>query len=268
MKDNNNNSIDKGKYIIAHSENLLKKRKKKKKVRKLILLAIIMVSTLVTLCFKLPYFNITKIEIVGNVNVPITKINEQINTHLNSNIFYASFVDSKSDIVKNPYTLDVTIKKVLPNKIIIQLEERVAVFYGEVKDTYYIIDNKGVLLEKRSNIKDMNIVNLVGIDFENSQVGNTVISEDRKINIASNISNIINEYRKTKNNIIISSVDISNVLDVKVYSGQMCIKFGTIDDLETKFNNAVNILSQPKYKGAKGYVDVSFKAPPVTFIED
>ena len=267
MKDKNN-SIDKGKYIIANSENLLKKRKKKKKVRHLILLGIIMISTLITLCFKLPYFNITQIEIVGNVNVPIAKINEQINTHLNSNIFYASFVDSKNDIVKNPYTLGVTIKKILPNKIRIQVEERVAIFYGKVKDTYYIIDNEGVLLEKRSDIKDMNIVNLSGIDFENSKVGNTVISNGRKINIASNISNIINKYRKTKNNIIISSVDISNVLDVKVYSGQMCIKFGTIDDLETKFNNAVNILSQPKYKGAKGYVDVSFKAPPVTFIED
>ena len=267
MKDKNN-SIDKGMYIIANSENLLRKRKKKKKSRNLILLAIIMVSTLVTLCFKLPYFNITKIEIVGNVNVPTTKINEQINTHLNSNIFYASFEDSKSDIVKNPYTLGVTIKKILPNKIVIQMEERVAVFYGKVKDNYYIIDNEGVLLEKRSNIKDMNIVNLVGIDFKNSQVGNTIIADDRKINIASNISNVINEYRKNKNNIIISSVDISNVLDVKVYSGQMCIKLGAIEDLENKFNKAVNIISQPKYKAAKGYVDVRFKAPPVVFIEE
>ncbi|MEK6263300.1 MAG: FtsQ-type POTRA domain-containing protein [Clostridium sp.] len=267
MKDKNNNS-DKGKYIIANSENLLKKRKKKKKLRNLILLAIIMISTLVTLCFKLPYFNITKIEILGNVNVPSSKMTEQIITHFNCNIFYASFVDSKSDIVKNPYTLGVTIKKVMPNKIIIQVEERVAVFYVKVKDNYYIIDNKGVLLEKRSNIKDMNIVNLVGIDFKNSQVGNKIISDERKINIANNISNIINEYRKTKNNIIISSVDISNVLDVKVYSGQMCIKFGTIEDLENKFNKAINIISQPKYKAAKGYVDVSFKSPPVVFIEE
>ncbi|MGK0468021.1 cell division protein FtsQ/DivIB [Clostridium sp.] len=266
MKDKNK-SIDKGKYIIANSENLLKKRKKKKKVRNLILLGIIMVSTLITLCFKLPYFNITQIEIVGNVNVPISKINEQINTHLNTNIFYASFADSKSDIVKNPYTLGVTIKKKLPNKIIIQVEERVAIFYGKVKDTYYIMDNEGVLLEKRSNIKDMNIVNLGGIDFKNSKVGNSVISDDRKINIANNISNIINEYRKTKNNIIISSVDINNVLDVKVYSGKMCIKFGTTEDLENKFNKAINILSQPKYKAAKGYLDVSFKGPPVVFIE-
>lgn len=267
MKDKNN-SIDKGKYIIANSENLLKKRKKKKKLRNLILLAIIMFSTLVTLCFKLPFFNITRIEIIGNVNVPNAKINEQVNAHLNSNIFYASFLDSKEQIIKNPYTLDVTIKKVLPNKIVIQMEERVAVFYGKVNDTYYIIDNEGVLLEKRSNIKDMNIVNLVGINFEKSQVGNTVISDDRKINIASDISNIINEYRKNKNNIIISSVDISNVLDVKVYSGKMCIKVGTTEDLENKFNKAINIISQPKYKAAKGYVDVSFKTNPVVFIEE
>lgn len=263
-----NDSIDKGNYIIANSEKLLNKRKKKKKVRNLMLLVIIMVSTLVTLCLKLPYFNITNVEIIGNVNVSNAKINEQVSAHLNNNIFYASFVDSKKQIIKNPYTLDVTIKKKLPNKILVEVEERVAVFYGKVKDTYYIIDNEGILLEKRSNIKDMNIVNLVGLNPEKFNVGDIILSENRKIEMANDIANIINEYRKTKNNIIISSVDISNVLDVKAFSGKMCIKFGTTQDLENKFNRAINIISQSKYKATKGYVDVSFKGNPVVFIEE
>jgi cell division protein FtsQ len=29
----------------------------------------------------------------------------------------------------------------------------------------------------------------------------------------------------------------------------------------------MNIISEPQYKGAKGYVDVSFKGNPVVFIE-
>ncbi|MBK5241273.1 FtsQ-type POTRA domain-containing protein [Clostridium sp.] len=267
MKDNNN-SIDKGNYIIAHSENLLKKRKKKKKVRKLMLLVIIMVSTLVTLCLKLPYFNITNVEITGNINVSNAKINEQVSAHLNNNIFYASFEDSKKQIIENPYTLDVKIKKKLPNKILIEIEERVAVFYGKVNDIYYIIDNQGKLLEQRSNIKDMNIVNLVGLNLEKCKVGDAILSDDRKIEIANDIANIINDYRKTKDNIIISSVDISDVLDVKAFSGKMCIKLGTSEDLENKFNRAIIILSQPKYKAATGYVDVRYKANPVAFIED
>ena len=63
-------------------------------------------------------------------------------------------------------------------------------------------------------------------------------------------------------------VDVSNVLDIKVYSGKMCIKFGTTEDLKNKFNKAINIISQPEYKDAKGYVDVSFKGNPVVFIEE
>ncbi|MCJ7691233.1 MAG: FtsQ-type POTRA domain-containing protein [Clostridiaceae bacterium] len=267
MKSKNYN-IDKGNYIIANSEKLLNKRKKKKKVRNLMLLVIIMVSTLVTLCLKLPYFNITNVEIVGNVNVSNAKINELVSAHLNNNIFYASFVDSKKQIIKNPYILDVKIKKKLPNKILIEVEERVAVFYGKVKDTYYIIDNEGILLEKKSNIKDMNIVHLVGINLEKCKVGDVILIENRKIEAANDIANIINEYRKTKDNIIISSVDISDVLDVKAFSGKMCIKFGTTEDLDNKFNKAINIISQPKYKATTGYVDVSFNANPVVFIEE
>ncbi|MCJ7688887.1 MAG: cell division protein FtsQ, partial [Clostridiaceae bacterium] len=100
------------------------------------------------------------------------------------------------------------------------------------------------------------------------KVGDVILSENRKIEIANDLANIINEYRKTKDNIIISSVDISDVLDVKAFSGKMCIKLGTTEDLENKFNRAINILAQPKYKAATGYVDVRFKANPTVFIEE
>ena len=196
------------------------------------------------------------------------KLMRQLKLNLGSNIFYASFNESKKQIMKNPYILGVKVKKVLPNKIIIEIEERVAVFYGKVNNTYYILDNKGILLEKRSNIKDMNLVNLIGFNYEKCEVGNLIVSEDnRKIDIANEITNIINDYRKTNSDIKITMVDVSNVLDVKVFSGEMCIKFGTSEDLKNKFNKAINIISQPEYKNAKGYVDVSFKGNPVVFIE-
>ena len=160
---------------------------------------------------------------------------------------------AKKQIIKTPYILGVKFKKVLPNKIIIQVEERVAVFYGKVKNTYYILDNKGILLEKRSDIKNMNLVNLNGFNYEKCEVGDLIVSEDdRKIKIANEITNIITDYRKTNSAIVITMVDVNNVLDVKVFSGEMCIKFGTTEDLKNKFNKAINIISQPEYKSAKG----------------
>jgi len=255
-----------GNYIIENKEKLLYKRKSKRRVKRLVLLSIIMISTLIALCFKLPYFNITTIEILGNSNASKVDINEAAKIKLGSNIFYASFSDSKKRITKNPYVLSVKFKKVLPKKIVIEIEERVAVFYGKVNNTYYILDNKGILLEKRSDIKDKNLVNLIGFNYEKCEVGDLIVSEDdRKINIANEITNIITDYRKTNSAIKITMVDVNNVLDVKAFSGEMCIKFGTSDDLKNKFNKAINIISQPEYKNAKGYVDVSFKGNPVVF---
>jgi len=259
-------NLKNGNYIIENKEKLLYKRKSKRRVKRLVLLSIIMITTLITLCFKLPYFNIATIEILGNSNASKVDINEAAKIKLGSNIFYASFGDSKKRITKNPYVLSVKFKKVLPKKIVIEIEERVAVFYGKVNNTYYILDNKGILLEKRSDIKDKNLVNLIGFNYEKCEVGDLIVSEDdRKINIANEITNIINDYRKTNSAIKITMVDVNNVLDVKVFSGEMCIKFGTSDDLKNKFNKAINIISQPEYKGAKGYVDVSFKGNPVVY---
>lgn len=265
---NKDNSINKGNYIIENKDKLLNKRKKKKKTRHLMLLVIIMVSTLITLCLKLSYFNITNIDILGNVNSSKAEVNEKTRIHLNNNIFYTSFKESEKQILKNAYISGVKIVKVLPNRIVIEIDERVAVFHGKVKDTYYIIDNKGILLEKRSSVKDMNTVNLVGLNLEKIQVGELVLPDNRKVEIVNHIANIINDYRKTKDNVLITKVDVTNVLDVKVFSGEMCIKFGTTEDLEYKFNKALNIISQPKYKTAIGYVDVSFKGNPVVFIEE
>ena len=262
------NDLKKGNYIIENKEELLYKRKNKKKVRRLVLLVIIMLTMLMTLCLKLSYFNIVTIEIIGNANVSKIEINKSSNIALGNNIFYANFSDMKKQILKNPYVLGVKVKKVLPNKVKINIEERVAVFYGKVNNTYYILDNKGILLEKRSSIKDMNLVNLIGFNYEKCEVGKLIVSEDsRKINIANEITDLINDYRKTNGNSKISMVDVGDVVDLKVFSGEMCIKLGTSQDLKNKFNKAINIISQPEYKVAKGYVDVSFKGNPVVFIE-
>ena len=266
MKSKSDN-LKKGNYIIENKDKLLYKRKRKKAASRLVLLVIIMMSTLITLCLKLSYFSITSIEVKGNVNVSETLINDKSNIDLGSNIFYTNFTNSKKQILENPYILDVKIKKVLPNKVIIEVQERVAVFYGKVNNTYYILDNKGILLEKRSSIKGMNLVNLVGFNYEECEVGKLVVSKDnRKIDIANEITNIISDYKKTKNPSKITMVNVNNVVDLQVFSGEMCIKFGTSEELTSKFNKAINIISDPQYKSAKGYVDVSFNGNPVVFI--
>jgi len=265
---NKSNNLNKGNYIIENKEKLLHQRKNRKKVRNLILLVIIMISTLITLCIKLPYFNIKSIEITGNINDSKAEINDIAKIDLGSNIFYDTFSDSKKKIMENPYILNVKVKRVLPNRIIIEIKEKVAVFYGKVNSTYYIIDNKGSLLEKRSDIKDMNLVNLVGFNYEKFEVGNLIAKEnDRKLGIIVAMSNIINDYKKTNKNSKISLIDVSDVLDVKILYGNMYIKFGTIEDLKNKFNKAINIITLPQYKNAKGYVDVSFNGNPVIYVK-
>ncbi|MBX4259171.1 FtsQ-type POTRA domain-containing protein [Clostridium estertheticum] len=262
------NIIDKGNYIIENKEKLLHKRKKRKKIRGLILLVIIMVTTLVTLCMKLPYFDIKNIEIIGNVNASKTEINDIAKTHLGSNILYDSFSDTSKQIMGNPYVLSVEVKKAFPSKIIIEINEKRAMFYGKANNNFYIIDNKGNLLQKKSDIKGMNLVNLIGFNYENAQVGSLIGEKsDRKIDTLVSMASIIENYRKTSKSNKIMTLDVKNVLDIKILYGNMYIKFGTTLDLKNKFNKAINIITQPQYENAKGYVDVSFTGNPAIYVE-
>ena len=265
---NKGDNLKNGNYIIENKEELLHKRKSRKRLRYLMLLVIIMVSTLITLCIKLPYFNITSIQITGNMNASKVEIYKTAKTHLGSNIFYDSFNDSKKQIMKNPYIESVKVNKVLPNKLTIKVHEKVAVFYGKQNNNYYILDNNGILLEKRTNIKNMNLIKLVGFNYEKGEVGKLIaLKDDRKIDSIKKITNIINEYRQTTKSNNITMVDVSNVLDIKIFTGNMCIKFGAIEDIKNKFNKAINIITQLKYQNANGYVDVSSTGNPVVFIK-
>ena len=227
-----------------------------------------MVTTLITLCMRLPYFNIKKIEITGNVNASKTEINDIVKIHLGSNILYDSFSDSRKQIMKDPYILSVKVKKVFPSKIIIEINEKRAMFYGKVNNTYYIIDNKGVLLDERSNIEGMNLVNLIGFDYEKTRVGGLIGAKgDRKIDATVSMAGIIEDYKKPTGGSKIMTVDVHDVLDIRALFGNMYIKFGTTQDLRNKFNKAVNIITQPQYANVKGYVDVSFTGNPVIYVE-
>ena len=253
------NNLEKGNYIIENKEKLLYKRKKRKKIRGLLLLVIIMITTLITLCMKLPYFNLQKIEIIGNVNSSKTEINNIAKTHLGSNILYDTFSDSKKQIMKDPYILSVKVKKVFPSKIIIEVTEKEAMFYGKSNGNYYIIDDKGWLLQKRSNIQGMKLVNLIGFNYDKAQAGSLIATKgDRKIDILVLMASIIKNYDENSKSSKIMMVDVHNVLDIRVLYENMYIKFGTTHDLKNKFNKAINIITQPQYKNAKGYVDVSF----------
>lgn len=246
---------------------LIEKRRKKIRIKRYITIIVILIAVVVTLCLKLSYFNIKDIKVLNNRNIGSEEIKKLSQINLGENIFYLNLRKSRTAILSNPYILKADIKRKLPNKINIYVEERTAVFYVKQNEKYLVIDEKGIVLEEKNSINGMKLIKLEGFEGKNYKVGEVLDNSDvRKLKIINDITKLI---KSLKDGILEPSiVDIKDLTDIKLYYGNIMVKIGTSDELQEKINKAINILVDNKLIDKKGYIDVSFKGSPVFFVEN
>lgn len=258
-----------GKALIKKNSNaLIKKRRKKRFYKKTVLFFIFLGSVLVMLCLKHPLFNVSNIKVQQNNIVSSDEIINLSGIYKGNNIFYINTSRSIQEILKNPYILNVEVERKLPNTIIITVTERVAIFYGEKDKNFLIIDKDGTILEEKTDISEMKLIKLIGFDYTNGEVGKKVtIDDERKLQFISKLADVIKKNDQFLKGVV--SVDTTDIYGLKLYYGNICIKLGSIEDLEKKINTAANILERDEFKQQNkgGYIDVGFNGNPVYYIE-
>lgn len=251
--------------LIKTDNELILQRRRKKKLKKIFMLFILLLSLFIILCLKLPYFNIKNVEIDGNKNISDRDIVTLSNLSVGNNIFYINIKDSINNILSNPYISEVHIKRKLPSTIQISVKEREAVFYNKYENKYYVIDKNGIVLQKRDDLKAMKLVKLDGFDYSKCKIGQPIIDNDkRKMDAVNALGDILKNSKAVAD---MTSIDVGNSIDIKVYFGDIYVKIGNASEIDKKINKAVNILKRNELKGAKGYIDVSFEGNPVLFIQ-
>jgi cell division protein FtsQ len=245
---------------------LIKKRRKKKAIKRCIIFFVLLLSILITLCLKLSYFNITAITVLNNKNVSKEEIIKLSDINKGTNIFYQNFNKSKKSILSNPYILDVSFSRKIPNKIEISVDERKAEFYCQIDSKFFIIDKDAIVLEIRNDINNMKLTKIDGIDIKPIEVGKNIGSkDDKKVKTIRTFADLI---QRTKTGVPeISSIDFTDSKNLKVNYGNMCVILGTWYNIESKLNKAIDILESDQVKSAKGYIDVSFNGMPVISIQ-
>lgn len=250
--------------LVKTDNQLIINRRKRRAIKRTIISLILLISVTITLCLKLTYFNVSNISVINNhtINsdeiVKLSKINKGIN------IFYLNFKNVQTNLQSNPYILSANINRKLPNTIVISIKEREAVFYSKRDNKYLIIDKNGIVLEEKEDISQMKLTNLQGFDTKEAKIGEVIPAQDkRKID---NISLITELISNNSSGIDITSIDLSNDLNLLAYSNNMCIKLGN-SNIKDKLNKALNVIVSNNLKDQKGYIDVSYEGNPVIFKE-
>ncbi|MCD2345197.1 cell division protein FtsQ/DivIB [Clostridium guangxiense] len=251
--------------MVNEKNELIEKRRKKIRRKKLILFSIILICVLVTLCLKLSYFNIKNVVVNNNYIISSNEIIKQSGIIKGVNIFTVSLKSYKGNIKQNPYIMDVNIHKEFPDTISITVKERKAVFYAQNQNKYIIIDKNGIILEKRDNLDGMKLIRLDGFNTSSSEIGKIIKCDDeRKLKSISMLTDAVLQ----SSGLNLTTVDVSDGVNLKAYINNMCIILGSPEELSEKLNKAINIVLQQNLKDKKGYVDVSFNGNPVYCIQN
>lgn len=234
-------------------EELIKKKRKIKIIIGGIILLLIMTGIGAFLCTS-EIFKVQGISIIGNEQIMLEEL--QLNDKIGNNIFLMSKRKIEKDLKKNPYVKTVTTKKVLPNKLEIQIEERQKAFMIKVENGYLYLDNQGYILEESSINIEKPII--LGYTTQELVVGNRL--EEKDLEKLEDVIKIIENCKKIEIYDIITTINISNEDEYIIYIESMkkLIYVGDGSNLATKMIYIKEILERETEKEGKIFVNGDF----------
>ena len=253
---NNQKKLQENKKKISKKQaQILKKKKKIKRIVKWTTLFLIILGGIIFALVS-PIFNIKDIEVYNNQQISIETIISLSQLKIDQNIFKFSVNKVKNEIKTNPYIENVQIKRKIPNKIEITVEEREKKYNEQFLNGFAYINNQGYILEI-SEQKEEGIPVIQGISTEIEQIveGNRLNTEDlEKLETVIQIMNICKNYELDSK---ISSIDITSKTNYIIYMEEekKSIYLGDDSNLSNKMLYVPAILAENQGKQGTIYLN-------------
>ena len=205
-----------------------------------------------------PIFNIKEIEVVQNNRVSAETIVSLsgLNSEMNIFRFWSASIENK--IEENAYIEDAKIKRVLPNKIQIEVTERVPRFCVQVLNSLAYINSQGYILEISQNELALPIITGIRTPEENIKEGNRLEEDD--LICLEEVLKIMNIAKENNLDTKVTSIDISqkNEYSMTMQEEKKTIYLGDTSNLSAKMVYIQGILEDNKDKEGTIYVNGDF----------
>ena len=216
----------------------------KKVVKLVILLGIIIGAIVFATCS--PIFNITNIEVLNNNRVSSETIISLSGINTNENIFRFIATKAINNIKQNAYIENVKIRRVLPNKVEIEVMEREPIFSIPVLGEFAYMSTQGYILEIAQNELSLPIIYGLKTTEENITAGNRITEEDLvSLETILRIMSAMNDSGLSQK---VTSIDISNENDYSIYMKEerKTVHLGDGSNLSNKMLYIMAILEEEK----------------------
>lgn len=212
---NNQRQEEKTKQKMSKKQRqILKKKKRIKLMLKFTALLIIIIAGIIFALVS-PIFNIKEINVSNNNQINTETIVSLSQLNLGQNIFKFNKNKVNKNIKTNAYIESVEIKRKLPNKVQIQIEERKQEYNVEFLNGYAYINNQGYILQISEEKQALPTIQGISTPDEQIVEGNRLNSEDlEKLEVIIQIMNICKNYELDSK---ITNIDISTKDEYTLY---------------------------------------------------
>ena len=193
-----------------------------------------------------PIFNIQTIEVLNNNRVSSETVISLSGINTNENIFRFISTKAVSSIKQNAYIEDVKIKRVIPNKVQIEVTERTPEFSIPVLGEFAYINTQGYILEITQNELNLPVIYGIQTKEENITPGNRLEQED--LISLETVLKIESAFKESELYDKVTNIDISNKNDYSIYMQEekKTIHFGDASNLSNKMLYVIAILEKEK----------------------
>lgn len=254
-KNNQKKLQENQKRISKKQAQILKKKKKIKRIVKWTTLSLIIIGGIIFALVS-PIFNIKDIQVYNNEQISTETIISLSQLKIGQNIFKFSVNKVKNEIKTNPYIENVQIKRKIPNRIEINVEERQKKYNVQFLNGFAYINNQGYILEiSEQKAEGLPVIQGISTEVEQIAEGNRLNTEDlEKLGTVIQIMNICKNYELDSK---ISSIDITSKTNYIIYMEEekKAIYLGDESNLSNKMLYVPAILAENQGKQGTIYLN-------------
>jgi len=210
---------------------LVEIRRNRRKQITIIASVFIIVILGVTQLFRSSLFSVKNVDIAGNKYISPVKIVETCGVNENSNLLKVPTGRLREAIQKDPWVKSVTVKRVLPSTLRIEIEERVPIALISHAGKFFLVDEDLTIIAERQYADGINVPSITDLPVGKIKIGHKLINRSL-VNAVDCLKAMEPEFRKSVNLLSASSVD-----KLSLYNK---------DNVEILFGNAQNARDKNK----------------------
>lgn len=232
-----------------------RKKIKNKKIFGFVFIILLLCAGIISFCLFTPFFNVKEIAVSGNEAIDDSELADSSGIVFGTNIFKVNTRSVKKNILKNPLVDNIEVKRKIPARIDLIIEETAPQLITPYLTGYVVIDEKAKVLELRDEIPELLLPMVSGIEVKEAKICERLVAEDDvSFEIMMENIEIFHELDAIK---YFRSMDFTNLSNFSAVTHEgVKVIFGKLEELEYKIKFMKSVM--PNIDKSEGtYIDIS-----------